>query len=91
MPNTIADKLRIMPNFTLLTLHAPTNFKKGLTGLPTGVKITDSSNSYNQVHWFVMNKAQLEKELSKVMKLVKPEVTVWVYYPKGTIWPADRP
>jgi len=26
----------------------------------------------------------LEKEMSKVMKLVKPEVIVWVYYPKGT-------
>jgi hypothetical protein len=24
----------------------------------------------------------MEKEMSKVMKLVKPEVIVWVYYPK---------
>ena len=26
----------------------------------------------------------MEKEMSKVMKLVRPEVTVWVYYPKGS-------
>jgi hypothetical protein len=26
----------------------------------------------------------LEKEMSKVMKLVMPGVVVWVYYPKGT-------
>ena len=26
----------------------------------------------------------MEKEMSKVMKLVKPEVLVWVYYPKAT-------
>jgi hypothetical protein len=84
MPNTVAGKLNIKPGFTLLTLHAPAGFKKGLEGLPTGVKISDSAKDYNQVHWFVLNRAQLEKELSKVMKLVKPEVMVWVYYPKGT-------
>lgn len=84
MANAIADKLRIKPNFTLLTLNAPADFKKGLGKLPAGVTITDSGSTYNQVHWFVLNRAQLEKEMSRVMKLVKPEVTVWVYYPKGT-------
>lgn len=84
MANFIADKLRIKPQYTLLTLNAPSGFKKGLLGLPGGVKITDTANNYNQVHWFVMNQSQLEKEMSKVMKLVKPEVIVWVYYPKGT-------
>jgi len=82
MAASIADKLRIKPQFTLLTLHAPVDYKKGLQGLPAGVKITDSGKEYNQVHWFVMSKAQLEKEMSKVMKLVNSEVTVWVYYPK---------
>jgi len=84
MANSISEKLKIKPKFTLLTLNAPANFKKGLLGLPDGVKITDTGKNYDQVHWFVMSRAQLEKEMSKVMKLVKPEVTVWVYYPKGT-------
>jgi hypothetical protein len=84
MANSISQKLRIKSGDTLLTLNAPSNFKKGLQGLPAGVKITDSGKDYNQVHWFVMNRAQMEKEMSKVMKLVKPEVIVWVYYPKGT-------
>jgi hypothetical protein len=82
MANSIADKLRIKTGYTLLTLHAPADFKKGLQGLPAGVKITGSGKEYNQVHWFVLNRAQLEKEMSKVMKLVKPDLTVWVYYPK---------
>ena len=84
MATSIADKLKIKPHFSLLTLNAPADFKKGLEGLPAGVKITDSGKEYNQVHWFVMNRAQMEKEMSKVMKLLKPDVTVWVYYPKGT-------
>ena len=82
MANSIADKLRIKPNFSLLTINAPSDFKKGLPGLPSGVKISDNTKNYDQVHWFVLNRAQLEKELSKVMKLVKPEIIVWVYYPK---------
>jgi hypothetical protein len=87
MPNSISGKLKIKAKFILLTLNAPLNFKKGLEGLPAGVKITDAGKDpiaigYDQVHWFVLNKAQMEKEMSKVMKLVKPEVTVWVYYPK---------
>ncbi|MEI9947272.1 MAG: YdeI/OmpD-associated family protein [Chitinophagaceae bacterium] len=84
MANSISDKLKIKAKDSLLTLNAPADFEKGLKGLPAAVKISSSGKDYNQVHWFVYNKAQLEKELSKVMKLVKPEVTVWVYYPKGT-------
>ncbi|MEO5946289.1 MAG: YdeI/OmpD-associated family protein [Chitinophagaceae bacterium] len=84
MANTIAQKLRIKEKETLLTVNAQIDFKKGLTGLPAGVKIVTTGKDYNQVHWFVLNKAQLEKQMSKVMKLVKPEIIVWVYYPKGT-------
>jgi Bacteriocin-protection, YdeI or OmpD-Associated len=84
MANSISDKLKIKEKFTLLTLNAPANFKNGLEGLPAGVKITATGKDYDQVHWFVLNKAQMEKEMSKVLKLLKPDVTVWVYYPKGT-------
>jgi hypothetical protein len=84
MATTIADKLKIKENSTLLTINEPPDFKKGLSKLPTGVKITTAGKDYDQVHWFVLNKAQLEKEMSKVMKLVKPGVMVWVYYPKGS-------
>jgi len=84
MANTISDKLKIKAGYTLLTLNEPSGFQKGLNGLPKGVKVIESGKDYNQVHWFVLSRAQLEKEMSKVMKLVKPEVTVWVYYPKGT-------
>jgi hypothetical protein len=84
MANSIAQKLKIKDGFVLLSLNAPSTFKKGLKGLPSNVKITNNGKDYDQVHWFVMSKAQLEKEMSKVMKLVKPEVIVWVYYPKGS-------
>jgi hypothetical protein len=31
-----------------------------------------------------MNKAQMEKELNNVLKLVKDDIVCWIYYPKGT-------
>lgn len=84
MANTVAQKLKISAGSRLLTLNAPDKFQKGLTGLPANVTIATNGKEYTQVHWFVLNRAQLEKEMSKVMKLVKDDVLVWVYYPKGT-------
>lgn len=88
MATLITDKLRIKPGYTLLTLHAPADFEKGLGKLPAGVSITKDAKKmagkFQQVHWFVLNMAQLKKELSGVMKLLQPGVMVWVYYPKGT-------
>jgi hypothetical protein len=84
MATPIADKLKIKAGYSLLTVNAPADFKKGLKGLPASVKILDTGKTYDQVHWFVTTRKQLEKEMSKIMKLVKPGVMVWVYYPKGT-------
>src|SRR6186997_3315159 len=84
MANTISQKLKIQAGDTLLTVNEPSEFQKGLNGLPKGVKVVESGKDYNQVHWFVLNRAQMEKQMSKVMKLLKPGVIVWVYYPKGT-------
>ncbi len=82
--SSTAQKLKIKQNFTLLTINVPADFKKNIGELPKGVKISADSKNYNQVHWFVMNKAQMDKELTKVLKLIKDEFTLWIYYPKGT-------
>src|SRR5215831_18146354 len=85
MPATaLAQKLRIKDDFTLLTINAPSDFKKSLGILPSGTKLVTSGKEIQQVHWFVLNKAQLDKELDKVLKLVKEGVTCWTYYPKSS-------
>jgi hypothetical protein len=84
MATSISDKLKIKPGFSLLTINAPAGFKKGLKELPAGVKMGDAAKTYDQVHWFVTSRKQLEKEMNKLMKRVKPGVVVWVYYPKGS-------
>ena len=84
MSTSTAQKLKIKENSTLLTINAPADFKKNLIGLPKGVKIVTSGNNYNQVHWFVINKSQMEKELPKALSLVEDDIVCWIYYPKGT-------
>jgi hypothetical protein len=84
MATSTAQKLKIKENFTLHTINAPADFKKNIGELPRGVIISAESKTYNQVHWFVINKAQMDKELTRVLKLIKDEVTLWIYYPKGT-------
>lgn len=84
MPLAIAQKLKIKGDFVLLAIHAPEEFQKNLGGLPAGVTISEKTKNYNQIHWFVKDKSQMEKELGKVIGLLKEDVLCWIYYPKGT-------
>jgi len=84
MSNTLSQKLKIKEGYTLRTINAPENFVQTLSPLPAGVKISGDAKNYNQVHWFVKNKIQMEKELNNVLKLIKEDVVCWIYYPKGT-------
>src|SRR5450432_1629804 len=84
MPSTTAQKLKIKEGNILLTINAPADFKNNLAPISTGVKIITEGKTYNQLHWFVANKAQMEKELKKILPLIKTSVICWVYYPKGT-------
>jgi hypothetical protein len=84
MAQSLAQKLRISTGMKLLTLHAPDGFSVSLGPLPADVKVSGQGNDFSQLHWFVKNKAQMEKELPKVLKLLKPDVICWIYYPKGS-------
>lgn len=81
---TLAQKLRVAPDMRLLTLNAPAGFTRSIGALPAGVTISGQAREYSQIHWFVKDKAQMEKELPKVLQLLKPDVVAWIYYPKGT-------
>ena len=84
MATTVAQKLKIKAGDILLTVNAPGDFKRNIQPLPTSAKITTDSKNYNQVHWFVLSKKQMDQELNGVIKLIKQSVVCWIYYPKGT-------
>jgi hypothetical protein len=84
MATSIAQKFKIKPGYTLCTINAPADFTKHLGPLPEGVSLSPTAKNFQQIHWFVLNKAQLDKELPKVLPLVTGDVLCWCYYPKGT-------
>ena len=84
MSLSVARKLKIKEGFSLLTINAPKEFKTDLGELPEGVKISDQAKTYDQIHWFVNDKAQLDEEVDQVIALLKDAITCWIYYPKGS-------
>lgn len=84
MASTTAQKLRVKDGNVILAINAPSGYQKSLGPLPPGTKIIESGKSFSQVHWFVKDKAQMEKELKKVLPLIKDDVICWILYPKGT-------
>ena len=84
MPSTVAEKFKIKSGDTLLTLHAPAEFKTHLGQLPAAVKIVSAGKHYQQIHWFVTSQAQVAKEAEKIIGLVKENVICWIYFPKGS-------
>jgi hypothetical protein len=83
MPVT-SQKLKIKEGDNILVFNAPSSYKRSLDPLPTGAKIMDSGKSFDQVHWFVKDKAQMERELKTVLPLIKNNVICWIFYPKGS-------
>jgi hypothetical protein len=82
MSTLIAQKLKIKEGDTLLVLNPPVAYQKSLGILPK-IAIVESGNTYNQVHWFVKDKAQMDKELQKTLSLIKQDVVCWIFYPKA--------
>jgi hypothetical protein len=84
MATTLAEKLRITENDVIKPFHAPVDLKKKLSPLPAGASIDEKAKKFNQVHWFVTNRADMEKEMDKVLGLLQDGVRLWIFYPKKT-------
>lgn len=81
---TTSQKLKIKVGTIVFVINAPVNYKKSLGVLPAGVKITEAGKNFDQIHWFVKNKAEMEKGIKKALSLVKDDVVCWIMYPKGS-------
>ena len=84
MPLTLAQKLRMKEAMTILTVDAPPDSVSYLRSLLNNVKVSATAKKYDQIHWFVKNKSEMEKGLKKILSLLKPDIICWIYYPKGT-------
>ncbi len=84
MALSISAKLKIKKGMTLMVLNVPKDFAEKLLVDIHEVNISVNTKNYNQVHWFVSNQAQMEKELEQVFGMLKADVICWIYFPKKT-------
>jgi hypothetical protein len=84
MALSMAQKLRLKDGMTVLTINAPDGFTEELNTMAQGVQVSAKAKTYNQIHWFIKSKVEMEKSLDKVLGLLKDDVLCWIYYPKGT-------
>jgi hypothetical protein len=82
MASSIADKLRIKKGFSLLVINKPLDFEKSLGQLPDDVSIIAKGKQFDQVHWFVQGKSEMENQLDTILHLLKEGIVCWTYYPK---------
>ena len=80
MATSLAQKLKIKAGCTIRAINAPDNFSETL---PAEVNFTNAASA-DQIHWFVKDQQQLEKDLKEVVSCIEGDRICWVYYPKGS-------
>jgi len=83
MATSLAQKLRLKEGSVICAINAPADYKQKLGPLPVGASVSVNSKNCGQIHWFVQNRKQMGKELSKILSMLKEGIICWIYYPKG--------
>lgn len=78
----LANKLRIQPGQPILILNPPPGYLDELD-LPEGVELAERpEGTFDFVHLFLKNTAELESLGPTAMKAVKYDGLLWISYPK---------
>lgn len=78
-------KLGLRAGLTVLTINAPRNYRKLLSGLPKGITfVTDAEPSIPFVHLFTSSALELAVCLSTLKRGLAPDGVIWVSWPKKT-------
>jgi hypothetical protein len=81
---TVAQKLFIRENFTVLLLDAPKGYKQTLGELPAGARIVaKATKPVDLIQLFATNKAEMTALFRKAKPLLKEGGLLWATYPKA--------
>ena len=79
---TLIQKLQIKSGQSIGVMNGLEGYEQRLAPLPDGVTLEPANGSYDAVHLFVYNKADVEAWIPKAIAAVKPGGMLWVAYPK---------
>jgi Protein of unknown function (DUF3052) len=81
---TVAQKLFIRDNYTVLLVNAPKGYADTLGALPAGARIvTKSTKPVDLIQVFAGTKAEMTKLLRENKPLLKQDGLIWATYPKA--------
>ena len=79
----LPQKLGIKPGLTVITINAPTNYRRLLGTVPRGITFTGRlKRESNFIHVFIKQRSELEKRLSILREKLADTGTVWVSWRK---------
>lgn len=82
---TVAQKLLIKENYTVLFVNEPKDYRSILGELPPNVVVmTVPTAPVDFIQFFVTSRKELEEKLNKLKSLLASKGLLWVTYPKGT-------
>jgi hypothetical protein len=83
MAQSLAEKLRIKPGNRIAVLNAPESENELIRALPKNVAaVDDLQGSFDQIHVFVRNRAELERLVPHAATSLEPAGLLWIYFPK---------
>lgn len=79
----LPQKLGIKPDLTIITINAPTNYRRLLGTIPEGVTFSDRVKPNSDfVHVFIKKRSELANRLPVLRAKIADTGTVWVSWPK---------
>ena len=85
MTTSILSKLKIKSPHILYSINAPKYFNQIIGKLPVDISIRQDANlPFDSIHWFVKTKSEVDQQSDAIIKLLKPNLKVWCYFPKKT-------
>jgi hypothetical protein len=79
----LPQKLGIKSGLAVVTINAPTNYRRLLGTIPEGVTFSDRLRpDSNFVHVFIKKRNELKKRLPILREKIADTGTVWVSWPK---------
>lgn len=89
--SSLIKKLRIKPGQRIIVINPPPGYLDQLGDLPEGVELAESESlalanqagdTFDFVHLFVKNVAELERLGPSALRAVKHDGLLWISYPK---------
>ena len=82
---SIVQRLFLKPNYKVVLINAPVDYKSKLGELPPGLTIsTKATGAVDLIQVFVSSMKELKEQLEILKHLLRPNGLLWVTYPKGT-------